>query len=102
MIYSYEGHYEFNDEIVRNWNSNAIGVYYCGYKNVSGELIPLYIGKGVSDKGVRGRLLDHLRDDNWSDVTHFGYQLCSTVSEAEVLELEKIQYHKPKYNERGK
>ena len=101
MVHPYQGHYQYDEDIVSNWESSAIGVYYCGYLTEKG-LWPLYIGKGTSETGMRGRLLDHLGKEYWSDVTHFGYHLCDTVSEAEKWEIEEIVKYKPKYNIQGK
>ncbi|KKS90591.1 MAG: hypothetical protein UV65_C0014G0007 [Parcubacteria group bacterium GW2011_GWF2_43_11] len=102
MIYPYKGHYQYNETVIGNWDSSAIGVYYCGYANSDNKLTILYVGKGVGENGIRGRLLDHIRDENWPDVTHFGYQLCDYASEAEKWEADEIKTYKPKYNEQGK
>lgn len=102
MIYSYKGSYSYDKDVVGNWDSNAIGVYYCGFLNSNKGLIPLYIGLGTGEKGMKGRLLDHLRDDHWPEVTHFGYQVCDSVKEAEEWEVKEIAIFKPKYNTVGK
>lgn len=102
MIYSYNGNYSYNEETVGNWNSSAIGVYYCGIILANGNLRPLYIGSGTGDNGIKGRLLDHLRENYWSNVTHFGYQVCDTTDEARKFETEEIDRYKPKYNKVGK
>lgn len=102
MIHPYQGHYTYSEDIITSWELTAIGVYYCGYLTLEKKLRPLYIGKSIGDKGIRGRLLDHLREDNWSDATHFGYHLCDTVKEAEKWELEEISKYQPKYNKQGK
>ena len=101
MIYSYEGQFTYNKKVISDWDSSAIGVYYCGLLNASG-LHPLYIGKGTGELGMRGRLLDHIRDDYWPDATHFGYHRCDTVGEAEKWEAEEIARYQPKYNVVGK
>jgi len=101
MIYPYQGQYEYNERIISNWNSTAIGVYYCGYLTDKG-LHPLYIGVACGDQGIRGRLLDHLKNDYWPDVSHFGYQLCDSTKEAEKWEADEIARYKPKYNTQGK
>ncbi len=99
MIYKYEGHYQYNEKIVGDWDSTAIGVYYCGYPdNTNGYLSVLYVGKATSNQGIRGRLLQHLAEDEWQDVTHFGYCVCSTSKEAEDFEISEIERLKPKYN----
>lgn len=101
MIYPYQGQYPYNEDVVSGWNSTAIGVYYCGLPTTIG-LRPLYIGVGAGDTGMRGRLLDHLREDYWPDVTHFGYHQCSTAEEAKDLETQEILRCRPKYNTQGK
>ena len=102
MIYQFKGPYLFNVTTVTEWNSTAIGVYYCGAKIMDGKLSVYYIGKSVADEGMRGRLLQHLSDKKWPDVTHFGYEACDTVSETEKHELAEIAKYKPKYNTQGK
>lgn len=102
MIQEYKGPYQYSEKIVSDWNSTAIGVYYCGYVSSNGKLTVLYVGKGVGDSGVRGRLLDHLQEDHWPDVTHFGYCICSTAKEAEDFEVSEIKRLQPKYNTQGK
>jgi excinuclease UvrABC nuclease subunit len=98
MIHSYKGHFIYFESEVQNLSPGIIGVYYCGAILENGNLKPYYIGKGAGEKGLRSRLLDHLRDDYWPDVTHFGFHECDTVSEAEQYELEEIDKYKPKYN----
>jgi len=102
MIYSYKGHFIYDKKTIENWNSIVVGVYYCGYKLPNGNLDPLYIGSGTGESGIRGRLLDHMRDDYWPDITHFGYRQCGTVQEAVDLESQEIANYKPKYNKVGK
>lgn len=102
MIYKYEGQFSYSDDVVRNWNSNAIGVYYCGHITTTGGLKPNYIGKGCGDGGMRSRLLNHLVEEYWPDVTHFGYHKCDTEKEALDFEAEEIEKYKPKYNLQGK
>jgi len=102
MIHDYKGHYPYSAEIIENWDSTSIGVYYCGYKTQENKLIPLYIGKGAGEGGMRSRLLDHLREDNWPDITHFGYRTCDTEAETEELEKTEIAKYKPRYNHQGK
>jgi excinuclease UvrABC nuclease subunit len=102
MVAKYQGHYHYNKPTVTNWKPDAIGVYYCGYPANNGGLNPLYIGKGTSEGGIRARLLSHLDDDYWPDVTHFGYCICSTLKEAENFEAQEIYRCKPKYNQQGK
>lgn len=98
MIYKYQGAYAYNEDTVRNWDSTARGVYYCGFLNSNNNLVPLYIGRGIGEDGIRGRLLYHLREDKWDDVTHFGFCICSTDLEAEQHEKSEIEKFNPKYN----
>lgn len=102
MIYPFKGSYSFSNDTVTNWNSTAIGVYYCGTKNAAGELVVYYIGKSVADGGIRGRLLQHLNEKKWPDVTHFGYMECSSVLETNTHEATEIAKYRPKYNIQGK
>ncbi|MCR4277386.1 MAG: hypothetical protein NUV87_04635 [Candidatus Roizmanbacteria bacterium] len=102
MIQPYKGHYQYNEKVISEWDSTAIGVYYCGYPLTNGNLSVLYVGKATSDTGVRGRLLQHLSEDKWPDVSHFGYCVCSTSKEAEDFEASEIERLKPKYNTQGK
>jgi len=102
MVYPYKGHYTYSQDVVSEWDSSAIGVYYCGYVDSDNKLSILYIGRGTGDDGMRGRLLDHLQDDDWPDVSHFGYQVADTIKEVENWEAEEIARYKPKYNKQGK
>ena len=102
MVQEYKGPYQYSEKVVSDWNSTAIGVYYCGYIGSNGKLTVLYVGKGVGDGGIRSRLLDHLRYDRWPDVTHFGYCICNTAKEAEDFEASEIKRLQPKYNTQGK
>ena len=102
MIQTFKGPHLYDYDIVNNWNSSAIGVYYCGIKTSSGKLTIYYIGRAVGDKGIRGRLLQHLSEDKWNDVTHFGYEICDTMQEAINHEVSEIQKYKPKYNDHHK
>ncbi len=102
MIYRYKGHFLYNQKVISDWNNSQIGVYYCGFIAQDGTLTPLYIGKAVGKEGIRGRLLQHLIDENWPGVTHFGYCVCDTDQETTDFELAEIAKHKPKYNTQGK
>jgi len=103
MVHNYRGNYIYSQKVISEWDSTAIGVYYCGAPNSPTSLKPvLYIGKGAGEGGMRARLLDHLENDNWSDVTHFGYRTCDTVKEAEDFEASEIKRCQPKYNQVGK
>lgn len=103
MISQYYGHYRYDKFNISSCAPDAIGVYYCGYIDSSGNLAVLYVGKasGIFSK-IKDRLLDHLREENWFDITHFGYRTCSSSSEAEKLELDEIRRLQPKYNSVGK
>lgn len=102
MVNQYQGHFNYDKDVISKWNSTALGVYYCGYITDKGGLWPLYIGKGTGNEGIRIRLLSHLANDDWPDATHFGYHLCTTSAEAENWESEEIARYKPKYNKIGK
>lgn len=102
MIYKFEGIYSFDEKTVGGWKSTAIGVYYCGIKTAEGSLVPYYIGRAIADGGIRNRLLQHLGERKWRDVTHFGYKICSTEKEAIDHEISEIATYKPKYNVQSK
>lgn len=103
MVYAYSGHFPYNGLSVATNATDNLGVYYCGYVNGNSALITLYVGRAAGDGvSVRSRLSDHLRNDSWRDVTHFGYRICSTKKEAEDLEAAEIQRLQPKYNTQGK
>lgn len=103
MIYPYKGNYQYNILSVMVIASSEMGVYYCWNMNSLFKLIALYVGRAKGDGvSIRNRLLDHLQNDRWSAVTHFGYRICTTKKEAEDLEVEEIQRLKPDYNELGK
>ena len=102
MIKDFSGPHSYNQKIVSDWDSSGIGVYYCGAINTEGKLVVYYIGRAVSDKGIRGRLLEHLGENKWYDITHFGFHYCDTVNEACDFEMKEIATYKPKYNIQGK
>ncbi len=102
MIHDFKGPYTYSEAVIKDWDSDAIGVYYCGTKTADNKLTPLYIGKGTGDGGMRSRLLNHIAKDNWSDVTHFGYEICDTITEVEDYEAEEIAKYKPEHNKQGK
>jgi len=103
MIYPYSGNHIYSRlSVSQNSPSDNIGVYYCGYtdKNI---LHVFYIGRAMGDSvSIQSRLLDHLRDDNWPDVTHFGYRTCTRKRETEEIEAAEIKRLQPKYNTVGK
>lgn len=102
MIQPYKGNYLYDKKVVSDWNSTEIGVYYCGYPLANGNLSVLYVGKATSDQGIKGRLLQHISEDYWPDVSHFGFHICSTSKEAEDFEASEIKIYKPKHNTQGK
>ena len=102
MVHQYQGNYSYNQSTITGWNNSQIGVYYCGSILQDGSLSPLYIGKATGQDGIKGRLLQHLNQDNWPGVTHFGYCVCDTTKEAEDLESAEIAKYQPKYNTQGK
>jgi hypothetical protein len=102
MVHEFKYPYRYEKKIIEDWNSKAIGVYYCGVLAPGGKLTLYYIGSAVGEDGIRGRLLDHLGEDKWHDVTHFGYHVCDTEKEALDHEASEIFKYKPKYNTQGK
>jgi len=100
MVHSFNGLYTYSNATIDSWNNTRIGVYYIGILNPNNRssLFPYYIGKGTSDKGMRGRLLDHLNNNDYPDATHFGYCACDTVAEADNYEVTEIHRYRPKYN----
>ena len=102
MRYAYQGHYSYSHPVISNWNNNQIGVYYCGFTLPNGNLSVLYVGRATGDNGIRGRLLQHLGEDRWPNVTHFGYVVCDTVKDAEDFEATEIARLQPLHNTQGK
>ena len=103
MVYQFQGPYNYHADILGGWDSVAIGVYYCGYINPqNGVMYAHYVGKGTGQGGMKSRLLDHLRENLWSGVTHFGFRACDTVAEADALECSEILRCQPAYNKVGK
>jgi len=98
MVGNYRGNYAYNSEGLSVLAPAVQGVYYCGSKNSDG-LTPLYIGRS---ENIQKRLQDHLRDDYWPGVTHFGYITCSTWFETANLEAAEIKKFQPRYNTVGK
>lgn len=103
MVGNYKGHFIYNQLGVLMSAPQSQGVYYCGKINLQKQLEPLYIGraKGIGIT-INSRLNDHLKNDYWIDVTHFGFKTCSTDQEAIDLEAVEIAKYKPKYNKIGK
>lgn len=102
MIGEFNGPYLYNKKIITDWESKVGGVYYCGYKTTENKLVILYVGKAFGEEGIRGRLLQHINNDSWPDVTHFGYETCSSEMESLEYEATEIKKWKPKYNIQGK
>ncbi len=102
MVQNYQGHYNYSQGVVGGWKSSAIGVYYCGCIAANGNLDVLYVGKATGQEGMRGRLLQHLREDFFEGVTHFGYCACATIAEAETFEATEIRRLQPRHNKIGK
>ncbi len=98
MIQDYKGHYDYDKSVIEQWNNSQGGVYYLGTKNAQGILVVFYIGKAFGDGGIRQRLLQHLNENKWGDVTHFGYCVCSSEQEALNHEAQEIKLYNPKYN----
>lgn len=103
MINNYKGNYPYNEINILTLAPQSQGVYYCGWQNSNNQLFPLYVGRAMGiGVTINNRLLDHKRNENWPDVTHFGYILCSTDQEAITLEKNEILRCQPKYNNVGK
>lgn len=103
MVYNYQGHYQYNKVSVTSNAPDEIGIYYCGYVDANNTLITHYVGRAKGDGvSIRSRLSDHLRQDSWPDVFHFGCRACTTKKEAEDLETAEVLRLKPKYNIQGK
>ena len=103
MVQGYKGNYVFSKEVVQGWNNDEGGVYYCGVVDNTGKsLTPHYIGKAFGGGGIKARLLQHLSENKWRDITHFGYSVCSSENESLAFELQEIKRLNPKYNIHGK
>lgn len=101
MVSPFYGPYSFTTAGVTAYASSNIGVYYCGVPG--NDMKVYYVGKAArGDSSIRGRLLSHLSENKWHDVTCFGYKTTSTAQEADNLEASEIKRLKPKYNEVGK
>jgi excinuclease UvrABC nuclease subunit len=98
MVHPYRGSYYFTEQSINTNAPSSIGVYYCGYILQRGGLKPLYIGRS---NNIEERLLNHLANQGWQDVTHFGYHECDTEQDAMDFEASEITKYKPKYNDQG-
>jgi hypothetical protein len=101
MVGPYKGQFPFNGDSVSKNAPDSIGVYYCGEINSENSLSPVHY-VGMSGESIGDRLQVHLRDNNWPDVSHFGYEECSTEQEAKEQEAKEIARLRPKYNDQGK
>lgn len=99
MAEDFKGAFPYNKSSVRASGPERIGVYYIGHYSAKREFVADYVG---SSGDIRTRLLQHLNQDDWRDVTHFGYRLCRSEQEALALEAAEIKRLKPKYNKLGK
>lgn len=102
MVNQYQGPFEYSKNVIQNWNNTSGGIYYCGAINQNGGLGVFYVGKAFGDGGIRNRLLQHINENKWYDVTHFGYVICSNENESLNLELQEIRRLNPKYNTQGR
>lgn len=103
MVEKYKGPHPFDKKVIESWNNNQGGVYYCGVlDNNTDVLLVYYVGKAFGDEGIRGRLIQHLNESKWYDITHFGYRVCSSEDEALAFEDQEIKRLNPKYNKQGK
>lgn len=98
MIGNFRASFNFNSYGIEANAPSITGVYYLGYADYTGALRIYYIGKSTD---IKKRLLEHLQENKWKDVTYFGYCTCSTEQEALQLEAKEISYYKPKYNVQG-
>ena len=97
MISEYKGPFTYSKPNITNWNSNQKGVYYLF--NNSNNVV--YVGKATGLDGIRGRLLEHLSERKWFDVTDFGYKVISTENEALRHEASEIKRLQPRHNKQG-
>ncbi|OGM01891.1 hypothetical protein A2115_00375 [Candidatus Woesebacteria bacterium GWA1_41_8] len=103
MIGKYNGHYSYDKPFIMTNAPDEIGIYYLGLLNGDGSLGVLYVGRAKGeDVSIKSRLLNHLNNNEWPDVTHFGFCICDSEGEAtahEVSETKRLNY--PKYNQRA-
>lgn len=102
MIEIYKGHFAYTLQSVSNNAPQSKGVYYMGSLNQDGSLGVTYVGKSSDGADMRGRLLSHYNNGEWSDITHFGYRVCTTIQEADKLEADEITRLQPTHNQIGK
>ena len=100
---NYQGHYSYNSISALLSAPNSKGIYYCGFVNQQGLLVPMYVGRARGDGvTIRSRLLDHLRNDKWLGVTHFGFTVYSTELFIDAIEGIEISRFQPIYNTQGR
>lgn len=97
MMRTFKGPYPYARQLLLDWNSSENGVYYIGVLDSQNALIPLYIGKGAGEGGMRNRLIAHL--GRWSNVTHFGYEGGDTILEVGIHEIAEIKKYLPQHND---
>lgn len=102
MVYDYNGHFAYTSQSISNNAPQSKGVYYMGSLNQDRSLGVTYVGKSSDGSDMRGRLQSHFNNNEWSDVTHFGYRVCTTTQEADKLEADEIARLKPRHNQIGK
>ena len=103
MIGNYLGNYIFDRFSISQNAPSMVGVYYCGWVDVSNLLHPLYIGRALGEAtSIRSRLLNHLNEGELEGVTHFGFRTCSNMTEATKLEQQEITAFNPRHNVHGK
>ena len=102
MIQSYAGSYPYNKDSITRYASDKLGVYYVGYLK-GDNLVTMYVGRAAGNGvSIKSRLLNHLSQDYWPEVSSFGFSVCDTKTEAENLEAQEINRLKPPYNRTGK
>ena len=99
MISQYQGPWAYNQASISTNAPDVKGVYYCGYISPKNTLATLYVGKSEEDS-IKNRLLNHLNQDNWTDVTHFGFKTGETNQEISNFEQQEIVRLNPKYNQK--
>lgn len=98
MIGEFKGPYTYSKQVISDWNNNQGGVYFLGVQTSEQKMTVYYVGKAFGTEGIRGRLLQHINDNEWPDITHFGYETCSTEQEALDYEKSEIKRLNPRHN----
>lgn len=101
MIGAYNGHYNYDKLFVEINTPDRTGIYYMGELNPNGSLGVMYVGRALGQNvTIKSRLLEHINNNEWPDVTHFGYLVCDNQTEIDNFEkIEIVKFH-PKYNKR--